>query len=165
MKLIQAPVHSWALAKAEDEEKPTVHTSSRSSSLPSSVSKLPATISPATPWHLPCPNTYCSSHQIHWACALLCKYPGAQCELVMPMSLPLFFIPSKGLEAFGEAESVLHILCLQPSLHSAAVWKVAIDGPAEMGIERLLLTEAQLALRLLALPSSFLRLLQIRVVK
>lgn len=55
----------------------------------------------------------------HWARYLLCKYSGTQCELVTPMSLPLFFTPSEGLEAFGEAESVLHMLSLQPSLHSA----------------------------------------------
>jgi len=83
----------------------------------------------------------------------------------MPVSLPLLFTTSKGLEDFGEAESVLCILCLQPSLHSAAVRKVLIDELAGMGVERMLLTESQLALRLLALLSPFLRLLRIRVVE
>lgn len=49
------------------------------------------------------------------------------------------------------------------SLHSAAARKVVVDGPEEMGVERLLLTEAQLALSVAALPSPFLHLLQIRV--
>lgn len=164
MKWIQDQAYSCAVAKAEGEKKPAVYTPSRSPCLPSSVSKVPVTISPATPWHLPCPDTCWSPHQIHWACALLCKYSGTQCELVMPVSLPLLFTPSKGLEAFGEAEWVLHIFCLQTSLHSAAVRKVAIDGPVEMGVRRLLLTEAQLALSLLALLSPFLHL-RIRVVK
>lgn len=84
---------------------------------------------------------------------MLCKYSGTQCELVMRVSLSLLFTPSKGLEAFGGAESVLRILCLQPSLHSAAMRKVTVDEPLEMGDETLLLTEAQLALRLLVLPS------------
>lgn len=72
------------------------------------------------------------------------------------LCLSLICTRSKGLEAFGDAKSLLHILCLLSSLHSAVVRKVVGDGPEEMGVERLLLTEAQFALLLLLfLPFSF----------
>lgn len=93
---------------------------------------------------------------------MLCKFIGTPCECLVPVTA-LFCTSSKGLEAFGDVKSLLHILCLLPSLHSAAVKKVVVDGPEEMGVESLLLTEAQLALGIAALPSPFLHFPQIRV--
>lgn len=80
---------AWALAKYEGEEKPAVYIHSRAPSLPSSVSKVPTSISLATVRHLPCPDTYCSSHQIYWACTALCEFTGTPWEFVMPVSATL----------------------------------------------------------------------------
>lgn len=74
-----------------------------------------------------------------------------------------FAHPPEAWKFLEMQKSLLHVLCLMSSLHSAAVRKVMVDGPEEMGVERLLLTEAQLALSVAALPSPFLHLLQIRV--
>lgn len=81
---------TWALAIHEGEEKPAIYIHSRVPSLPSSVSKSLITISLATVRNLPCRETYCPSHQIHWACTMLCKLTGTTCELVVPLSATLW---------------------------------------------------------------------------
>lgn len=152
---------TWALAEHEGEEKPAVNIHSRVPSLPSSVSKVSIIISRATVRHLPCPNTYCSSHQMHWAHTVLCKFTGIWCEFMVPVTAT-FAHPLKAWKLL-EMQNHCCTSCVLPSLHSAAVRKVVADGSEEMSAERLLLTEAQLALSIDALPAPFLHLPQISV--
>lgn len=149
---------TWALVKHEGEEKPAVYIHTMVPSLPKcqqSSNHHFTGMSIAPRLTAPLSNTlgpHCAL-QIHWN--FIWVHGACDCQS--------FAHPLKGLEDFGDAKSLLHILCLLPSLHSAAVRKVVVDGPEEMGVERLLLTEAQLALSIAALPSPFLHLPQIRV--